>query len=115
MAFSAFEQKRYENIVGQYIDARRPEPSARKDFDLGFRISGQSVEIFEIRPHFQDRSNIIETPVAKATYVRPKDTWSIFWMRADLKWHSYEPDSSVKTLDDVIKVIDKDEFCCFWG
>ncbi len=36
-------------------------------------------------------------------------------MRADLKWHGYEPDSTVKTLEQFIGVIDTDEFGYFWG
>jgi hypothetical protein len=29
---------------------RRPPPSVRQKLDLGFRVTGQSVESFEIRP-----------------------------------------------------------------
>lgn len=115
MAFSEFEQKRYEKIIGSYIEARRPEPSIRKELDLSYRVSNQSIEIFEVRPDWQEPSEIIEIPVAKTTYVKKTGIWKIFWMRADLKWHGYEPNMSVKTLDDFIKVIDKDEFGCFWG
>ncbi|MGH8716972.1 MAG: DUF3024 domain-containing protein [Burkholderiales bacterium] len=30
-------------------------------------------------------------PVAKATYVKAQDVWKVFWQRADLKWHRYDP------------------------
>lgn len=42
----------------------------RADLDIGYRISGQSVEILEIRPQWNDRSIIHQHPIAKATYVR---------------------------------------------
>ncbi|WP_443083643.1 DUF3024 domain-containing protein [Vibrio sp. HA2012] len=68
-----------------------------------------------MRPNWRDSSIIHENPIAKATYVRTKNNWKIYWMRADLKWHSYEPDSTVKTLEQFIGVIDTDEFGYFWG
>lgn len=49
MAFSEFELKRYEKIVGEFIESRRPAPHIRNQVDLAFRIEKQSVEIFEIR------------------------------------------------------------------
>jgi hypothetical protein len=32
------------------MQQRRPPPHVRQKLDLGFRVTGQSVEIFEIRP-----------------------------------------------------------------
>lgn len=48
--FSEFEIKRVEKVVGAFIAKRRPPPHIRKQLDLGFRLKGQSVEIFGIRP-----------------------------------------------------------------
>ena len=50
MAFSEFEIKKLQKIVGRYIDKHRPPEHLRNEVDLSFRIQGQSVEIFEIRP-----------------------------------------------------------------
>lgn len=49
MTISEFEIKRYEKIVGQFIEKRRPPAHVRNQVDLAFRIEGQSVIIFEIR------------------------------------------------------------------
>ena len=49
MAISEFEIKRYEKIVGEYIEKCRPSQHVRNQVDLSFRIEGQSVVIFEIR------------------------------------------------------------------
>ncbi len=48
MAFSETEAKRYERQVGAFIEKRRPTEHIRGKLDIGFRIKGQSVEIFEI-------------------------------------------------------------------
>src|SRR5213079_3369603 len=57
----------------------------------------------------------MEHPVAKATFVRSKNRWRIFWMRRDLKWHGYEPNLEVQSLKAFLNVVDRDEYCCFFG
>ena len=58
----------------------------------------KSPQLFEIRPYWRDPTKKIENPVAKATFVRTTGTWRVFWQRADLKWHSYEPAPQVGTV-----------------
>ncbi|HYP68298.1 MAG TPA: DUF3024 domain-containing protein [Thiobacillaceae bacterium] len=41
----------------------------------------------------------MESPVAKATYVKTQGMWKVYWMRADLKWHGYAPAPKVQTVD----------------
>lgn len=57
----------------------------------------------------------MESPVAKASYVKTQGIWKIFWQRADLKWHRYEPTPAVETLEEFLAVVEKDEYACFWG
>ena len=57
----------------------------------------------------------MEHPVAKATYVKSQAVWKVYWQRADLKWHRYDPEAAVQTLEDFLAVVEKDEFCCFYG
>ena len=115
MAFTEIELKRFERDIAKFMEIRRPPPHIRPQLDIGARLSGQSIEIFEIRPDWQDKTTLRETPVAKATYVRATKHWRIFWMRRDLKWHGYEPHLKVSTLGAVLKVVDEDEYCCFFG
>jgi Protein of unknown function (DUF3024) len=115
MALNDLEKKRWERDTEKFLARRRPPPHIRPELDIGYRISNQSVEIFEIRPHWQHRDTTLETPVAKATFVRSKGHWRVFWMRADLKWHRYEPSPEVSSLEDFLDVVDKDEYCCFFG
>jgi len=115
MAFSEFEIKRVEKIVGKFIEKRRPAPHIRKELDLGFRLKNQSVEIFEIRPAWRNPGKIIESDVAKATYVKTKKLWKVFWQRADLKWHRYDPKPQVKTIEEFLAIVDRDEHACFFG
>ena len=116
MAFSEFEKKRFEQITSRYIEGRRPPPHIRSELDLGFRVTGQSIEIFEIRPVWRgDPKETIEIRVAKATYVKTQKAWKIYWQRADLKWHRYDPGLSVPSLEEVLAIINQDEYGCFYG
>ena len=115
MAMSEFEIKRCEKLVGQYIESRRPPMDIRNELDLTFRIEKQSVLLIEIRPGWQNSDTKIETPIAKATYVMSKKIWKVYWMRADMKWHGYEPNAEVRSIEAFLKVVEDDEFGCFWG
>jgi hypothetical protein len=115
VALTDLERKRCEHDLAKFMERRRPPPEIRPKLDIGYRISGQSVEIFEIRPDWQNPKLTMEHPVAKATLVRTKNRWRVFWMRRDLKWHGYEPNSEVHSLEAFLHVVDRDEYCCFFG
>ena len=114
MAFSEIETKRYEKQVGEFVEKRRPPEDIRDELDIGFRIKGHSIEIFEIRPSFFNPKVTMESPVAKTTYVRTQNVWKVFWQRRDLKWHAYIT-PEVRTLKKFLELVDEDDLCCFWG
>jgi hypothetical protein len=115
MAFSELERRQYERDIAKFMERRRPPPEIRPKLDLGYKIDGQSVELFEIRPDWQDSTKTMQSPVAKTTYVRSQNRWKVYWMRRDLKWHGYEPAPEVHSLEAFLHVVDRDEFCCFFG
>jgi hypothetical protein len=115
VTFSEFETKRCAKAVAQWIEHRRPPPHLRGEIDLTFRMEHQSVEIFEVRANWRDKSKRVEHSVAKATYNKSKRNWRVFWKRADLKWHSYEPNPEVKTIENFIALVEKDIHGCFWN
>ena len=115
MAFSEFEIKKLEKTVGSFIEKQRPPAHIRKELDLAFRIEDQSVIIFEIRPAWKQPKEFIESDVAKATFVKTQNLWKVYWQRADLKWHTYEPVESVKNIDEFLSVVKNDEYHCFYG
>jgi hypothetical protein len=53
--------------------------------------------------------------VIKATFVKRSGTWKMYWKRADLKWHRYEPEPEVETLEEVLAIAERDEYGCFFG
>ena len=115
MAFSEFELRKCEKTVKVFLERKRPPPHIRKQLDLGYRLKGQSVEIFEVRPRWDNPNEIMENPVARATYVKTQDVWKIYWQRADLKWHGYEPHPEAGSLEEFLKEVESDDYGCFFG
>ena len=101
--------------MDDFIKRIRPNEEIRSQLDLDYKIEKQSIILFEIRPHWQNPDLKMESGIAKATFVKSDKVWKIFWMRSDLKWHSYKPKPIVGDLSVFLKVVEEDKHCCFWG
>jgi Protein of unknown function (DUF3024) len=115
MALSEFELRRIEKLAAEYIDAHRPPSHIRSQLDIGFRISGQSLEFFEIRPRWDSPDEILEHDFAETTFVRKTRSWKIYWLRQDLKWHPSDPVREVGSLEEFLSVVAEDALACFRG
>ena len=115
MPFNDLEQRRIENALAAFLAKKRPSEHIRAQLDFGYKLSGQSVELVEIRPQWDDPSKIHKRPFAKATFVKSQNVWKVFWQRADLKWHRYKPDQVVSSFEQFLAVVDTDEYGCFFG
>ena len=94
---------------------RRPPEHIRHLVDLAYRIEKQSVELFEIRAVWGRPGETVESPTAKATYVRTRNVWRVFWRKADLKWHRYDRMPEVTSLPAFLDLVDADRYGSFWG
>ena len=115
MAISEFELKKCEKEIEKFLAVLRPPAHVRNQLDFGYSIENQSVELFEIRPNWRVPEEKIKIPFAKATYVKTKKIWKIYWKRQDLKWHSYKPAPSVQFFEEFLSVISEDANACFFG
>jgi hypothetical protein len=115
MAFSEFEAKRCEKLAAAFVEMRRPPPHVRAQVDLGFRVTGQSVEIFELRADWRDASQMFEHPVAKTTFVKSRKAWKVLWAHSDGNWHLYKPSPEVRSLEEFLGVVEEDPHACFFG
>ena len=115
MAISEFETRRVKKLASEYVERHRPPAHIRSELDMGYRISDQSLELFEIRPRWDNPNEILEHPFAKTTFIKKSKTWKIYWMRQDLKWHGYEPAPEVGSLEDFLAIVTEDAFACFHG
>ncbi|KYP15368.1 DUF3024 domain-containing protein [Flavihumibacter sp. CACIAM 22H1] len=98
-----------------YIDRVRPPLAVRSQLDIGYSIENQSVVLFEIRPAFHNPTKMIESPYAKANFVKKENHWKVYWMRGNLSWDLYDPQPIAKTLKQFLDLVDRDEHHCFKG
>ena len=116
MAFNDSELRDVDRALTAFPERKRPPPAVREELDLAYRVEGQSVSIFEVRPAWRRQpGEKIELPVAKATYVRAHRHWRVYWQRADLKWHRYEPAATLNDIDAFLSLVEEDEYACFFG
>lgn len=115
MAFSEIELKRIERDIEAFMAKRRPLPHQRSQLDLSHRVVGQSVELFEIRPRWNAPQDLIEQSIAKTTFVKTQRLWKVYWMRADLRWHIYQPLPNVRSFEAFLREVHQDPYHCFFG
>ena len=104
-----------EAQIKQFIESRRPPIEIRDQADFGYTYANHTLEIFEIRPKWDNPDEIMHSPLAKARYFKSTKKWKLYWMRASGKWVSYEPAPEVKETDKMLKIIGEDSHGCFWG
>jgi hypothetical protein len=84
---------------------------------LDFRadIVGSDLIIVEVRPAYNDPSRTIHHPVAKVKWIGTRKVWRLYWMRADLKWHTYSPKPEAVRISTILSEVDRDPHGCFFG
>jgi len=104
-----------ETQIKKFIESIRPPVEIRDKVDYGYIFEQNTLELYEIRPKWDNQDEKIKSPFAKTRFVKIQGIWKIYWMRASGKWESYEPNSEVKSINDFFKVIIEDKFGCFFG
>ena len=104
-----------EKQIIDFVEKIRPPREIRGELDIGYSYKDKTVEIFEIRPQWNDKSIIRNHPIAKAKYVKSKNVWKIYWMRSNGKWTGYGPNSEVKEITRFFTILEDDIHGCFWG
>lgn len=94
----------------------RPEdPEIRRQLDFGYSFDGKVIEIFEMKPQWNDPKKIRNYPFARIRFYKSKNVWKLYWKRASGKWELYNPFPNATHLSTILKVIDKDSYGCFKG
>ena len=74
------ELARVRRAMDAFMQQRRPPPHIRSKVDLGFRVIGQSIEIFETRPSWQGQRIGMRDSRTRATHIifrleHPTNLW----------------------------------------
>ncbi len=113
MSFDVINAVFIIELMENYLQRIRPPKEIRKQLDINYRIEKQSVYLFTVRPTPFKGGAYKEYDYAKTTYIKKNDCWNIYWMKGDLKWHSYSPAPTAKTLTEVVKIIEANVNGCF--
>lgn len=116
MAFDDLELRQIENTVGSMCRRRSP-PQFEDRLQIIWEVKGHSVLVYETRPPRDGPGEWTKLGVAKFTYVRSRKEWKLYWMRRDLKWHLYDPETKTKrnSLEELVHVVDTDRYGAFFG
>jgi hypothetical protein len=113
--FGDIIQHQIDQAGEAFLKKRRPPEAIRDKLDIAYRAEGLDLFIVEIRPVWNSPSEIMEQPVAKATFVKSKGIWKVYWMRADLKWHAYPEQPQVANAKEFFDLVEEDKLHCFFG
>lgn len=104
-----------EVTLQKYVDKLRPEDDKiRKQLDFSYTYKSKVATVFEIRPRWDDPSQIQQIPFLKIRYYKSLNCWKLYWMRTSGKWELYEPFPSATHLNKILKVVEEDKHGCFY-
>ncbi len=105
-----------ESSIHNFVNSLRPEDlEIRKKLDFGYSYQKNTFILFEIRPVWNNPSEILHSEFAKIRFYRARQEWSLYWMRASGKWELYDPFPKSSYLDKIIQIIKEDDHHCFFG
>lgn len=113
MPSSVLDRIRVSKTVRVFLEQRRPPAHVREKLDYGFLFYRHTVELLEIRPKWR-KPGKNKFAFAKAVFVKARGAWKVYWRRASLKWHSYEPPTA-RSLSAFLKLVNEDKHGCFFG
>jgi hypothetical protein len=105
----------FEKYISDKVEEMRPPEHIRPELDIGYSFEKYTLLINEIRPRWNNPSEIDHLPFVKARFIKSKNHWKLYWMRGNLKWYSYDPNPSVYSIEELFDIINRDEYGCFKG
>ena len=114
MPFNDFDLHKIKNTVGKFCK-EKTNPALADKVRLDYTIDKQSVIVQEIRPRWNDPTQMMHLDVAKLKFIRSSGKWELYWKRASGKWQRYEPDADKSELQELVDVIAADQHGCFFG
>jgi hypothetical protein len=94
--------------------AKVPE-RVRHLLEYDFVVTPQAVLLVERRPHFERKSEWITHEVAKFRFVKNQGLWVLYWPDRNGRWHQYEGLAPASRFDVLMREVERDPTCIFFG
>jgi hypothetical protein len=101
--------------MGAFVQRMRPPPELLDKIDYKAELVGSSVILSDVRPMWNSPRRKRASPFAKINWVETRKEWRLYWMKSDLKWHSYEYKPVFRSLRKAMVEVEEDRYNCFFG
>jgi hypothetical protein len=102
-----------EKILIKYCEGKVQDHLKGK-FRIGYIFRGNSIILFEERIDYRDSTGRIEVPVAKLSYDKEADIWSLYSVDSKSRWHKYAKERPSKDISKLLRAVDEDPTGIFW-
>jgi Protein of unknown function (DUF3024) len=113
MPIPELEMARVTRLLDKFSE--RVPPAVRPELAYVYRFERNSVVLIERRPHHRDRTRQTEHEFAKFVYSPRVGGWSLRWRDRNGQWHRYEGFENVPQFRDVLREVESDPTCIFFG
>jgi Protein of unknown function (DUF3024) len=113
MPIPELEKARVARLLDKFSE--RVPVAVRPELTYVYRFEGNTVLLSERRPHFKDRTRHTEHDLAKFVYSPRIGGWSLRWSDRNGRWHRYEGFDDVPSFRDVLREVEADPTCIFFG
>ena len=103
-----------EELLGRF--AHKRVPSHLEDrIRLLHKTRGCAITLLEERPHFYKQGMWTLCEVAQFRYKPSTGQWMLYCRDRNLKWWRFTPQPPSRDISDLIRAVDEDATCIFWG
>ena len=114
MALPDIQRAQVTKLLSNFCEERVPA-AVRDQVRMDFRVRGHDVELFESRPAFAAPHDWQDVDVAKFRYVKSRGVWKLYCKFRDGRWRAYQPRPEAATFEELLREVDADPTCIFWG
>ena len=94
----------------------RTPPQLRDQMRLEVDVRGNSVTISDCQPLWQGApGEWMKMRIAQLRYDPTARAWTLYWADRNSRWHPYDDLEPTGDLDAVLREIDEDRTCIFFG
>jgi len=114
MALSEFTRKMVEIKMNKYCREKVPG-HLRHKVRVDFKIRGNNVTLFEVRPTLHDPNTWVDISIAQFRYDDKNNVWKLFCADRNSRWHEYYEAEPTHNFEALLEEVDDDPTGIFWG